>query len=85
MIRKIKIVHNGQEKEYDVIFSYCSENDGKNYIVYTDYEVENNLLTCYSALYEDDKILPVDDIEELKSIEVVLKTLNNRYSISKLG
>lgn len=81
MEKKIKIVQDGIIQEFDIIFSFCSKNDGKNYIVYTNYEEEGNFIKCYSALYENGQLLPVSGLEELKNIEEVLKTLNNRYVI----
>ncbi len=81
MIKKIKVIHEGQEKEFDIIFSFSTKNDEKKYIVYTDYEEENHFIKCYSALCKDNKIFPVDDVEEVKNIEMILKTLNGKYSI----
>ena len=82
MVKKIKVVHNGIEKEYDVIFSFKSKKDDKRYIVYTCYEEENNEIKCYSSLYENNQILPIESNEVKESINIILDTLNYKYSNS---
>ena len=47
---------DGQEKEYEVVFSYEDDDSGKTYVAYTEYKVDQNgsfILSAY--FYTDDK------------------------------
>ena len=73
----------GEEKEYDIIFSFKKNN--KEYVTYTDYQHdENNNIKCYSNEYDNGQIKPIKDEDVLKNIEELLKTITEttkkRYS-----
>lgn len=72
----IKNDHN-EEKEYDILFTFESKNTNKKYIVYTDYTKDNDTINCWSKVYEDNNLLPVETEAELKLIDDMLNTLSN--------
>ena len=69
---KLKIKNDqGIEKEFDILYSFKSKNTGKDYVVYTDFTKENNIINCYASIYEDGKLLP-----ENKVIETMINTIS---------
>ncbi len=67
----------GEEKEFEILFSFESENTNKKYVTYTDYskDEEGNII-CYSSILEDDgKLSKIDTEAELKIIDDMLNTL----------
>ena len=89
MEEKILIKNDlGEEKEFDVLFTFNSKETGKKYVTYTDYTKDyKGNLNCYSGYYEGDKLLPVESEKELTFIKETLKTLtetiNYKYNSSK--
>ena len=77
MRETIKIKNNnGESKEFDVLFTFESENTKKKYVTYTDYEKdEEGNLKCYSGYFKGEKLLPVTTQEELTIIDETLKTI----------
>ena len=66
----------GEEKEFDILFTFTSNDTGKDYITYTDYSKdENGNINCYSVYKEGDKLLPVTTEKELTFIDETLKTI----------
>ena len=56
----------GEEKKFDVLFSFISKNNGKKYVTYTNYEKDyKGNIMCYSGFYEGDKLLPIDTEKEV--------------------
>lgn len=87
MEKQIKIKNDkGEEKTFDVLFSFVSENTGKTYVVYTDYQEENKIIKCYSAIYENGNLSPVDTNAENEIIETMINTISEaakiKYEIS---
>lgn len=73
---------NGEQEEYEVIFTFKSKNTNKDYVVYTNYEKdENNIIKCYSGIYEDGNITKVDTEEEIKTIDKILKDITTMENI----
>ena len=71
---------NGQEVVYDVLFTFESEETGKNYIVYTDNEKDEtgNIQVYASIYYPNDpksKLEAIETEKEWKVIETILETL----------
>lgn len=59
------------EKEFTILFSF--EFDNHNYITYTDYEKdENGNILCFSSIYDNDKLMPVNDEKALDMIDEIL-------------
>lgn len=68
---KIKIKNKLSEKEFTILFSF--EFDNHNYITYTDYEKdENGNILCFSSIYDNDKLMPVNDEKALDMIDEIL-------------
>ena len=71
---------DGFEIECEVLFTFESEETGKNYIVYTDNTVDEDGDTkVYASVYEPDsdetKLLPIESEKEWRVIEVILEEL----------
>lgn len=77
MKNKLKIKNDlGEEKEYDILMSFTSDNTGKDYVVYTDFTKEDNTIKCYASIYEDGKLSKIDTEEENNIVEAMLQTLS---------
>ena len=71
---------NGVEVVYDVLFTFESDETGKNYIVYTDNSKDEtgNIQVYASIYYPDDpksKLEAIKTDKEWKVIETILETL----------
>ena len=71
---------NGVEVVYDVLFTFESEETGKNYIVYTDNQKDEtgNIEVYASIYYPNDphsKLEAIETEKEWKVIETILETL----------
>ena len=71
---------NGNEVVYDVLFTFESEETGKNYIVYTDNQKdEAGNIEVYASTYDPDdpqsKLEAIQTDKEWKVIETILETL----------
>ncbi len=66
-----------EEKEFEILFSFESDNTNKKYITYTDYSKDDNgNIICYSSILEEDgKLSKIDTEPELKIIDEMLNTL----------
>lgn len=76
---KIELLEDGIKKECSIIFSY--EQNGKNYIVYTDNKVDNDgFIKTYAGEYiktgDEEKLLPVEDEKILAQIEKLLEKID---------
>lgn len=77
MKNKLKVKNDlGEEKEYDILMSFTSENTGKDYVMYTDFTKEDNTIKCYASIYEDGKLSKIDTEEENNIVEAMLQTLS---------
>ncbi len=72
---------SGEEKEYDILYSFVSQNTGKTYIVYTDFTKEDNTMTIYGSIYEDGKVSNIDTEPEKKIVEAFIKTMTETSKI----
>ena len=71
---------NGNEIEYDVLFTFENEENKKNYIVYTDQKKDDNgNIMVYASIYNKDKprvrFESIKTEKEWKVIETILDTL----------
>lgn len=78
----------GEEKKFDILFTFDSKETNKTYIVYTDYSKDyKGNLNCYSGYYENEEFLPVTSEKELNFINETLNTLTSsileKYSENK--
>ena len=74
------IDENGNEVEYDVLFTFESEETNKNYIVYTDQTKDDaGNIQVYASIYDPNdpssKLEPITTDKEWKVIETILSTL----------
>ena len=79
---------NGNEIVYDVLFTFESEETGKNYIVYTDNEKdETGNIEVYASIYDPDdpqsKLEAIQTEKEWKVIETILETLQEEVRKKK--
>ena len=70
----------GKEVEYDVLFTFDSEETGKSYIAYTDNtKDENGNVEVYASIYDtknpNSKLEAIETDKEWKVIETILDTL----------
>ncbi|MBO4600641.1 MAG: DUF1292 domain-containing protein [Bacilli bacterium] len=72
------VTDNGKETEYEILFTFESEDTNKKYIVYTDNEKDKDgMIKTYASIYEEDgKMLKLSKIEDDKEWNVVEKLLN---------
>ena len=76
----VMIDENGEEREYDVLFTFESEETNKNYIAYTDNTIdETGNVEVYASIYNpgdpQTKLEPIESEKEWKVIETILETL----------
>ncbi len=74
------IDENGNEREYEVLFTFESEETNKNYIVYTDNTTDaTGNVEVYASIYDpknpNSKLEPIETEKEWKVIETILNTL----------
>ena len=76
---------NGKETEYEILFTFESEDTNKKYIVYTDNEKdEDDMIKTYASIYEEENdVLHLSKIEDEKEWNVVEKLLNQATEQSK--
>ncbi len=66
----------GEEKEFDILFSFESKENRKKYITYTDYTKDyKGNINCYSSYYDGESLLPVTSESEINFINETLRTL----------
>ena len=72
----------GKEMECEVLFTFESDETGRNYIVYTDNSVDQDGSTrVFASIYNPDadetKLLPIETGKEWRIIETILEELQN--------
>ena len=78
----------GNEIVYDVLFTFESEETGKNYIVYTDNQKdETGNIEVYASIYDPEdpqsKLEAIETEKEWKVIETILNTLQEEVKNKK--
>lgn len=73
----------GKEVEYEVLFTFDSEETNKSYMVYTDdTKDENGNTRVYASAYipgkETTELLPIETDKEWKIIETILNELQEQ-------
>lgn len=79
---------NGNEIVYDVLFTFESDETGKNYIVYTDNtKDEAGNIQVYASIYDPEdpksKLEAITTEKEWKVIETILDTLQEEVRKKK--
>ena len=82
------IDENGNEIVYDVLFTFESDETGKNYIVYTDnIRDESGNVQVYASIYDPEdpksKLEAITTDKEWKVIETILDTLQEEVRKKK--
>ena len=82
------IDEDGNEIVYDVLFTFESEETGKNYIVYTDNQRdENGNIQVYASTYDPEnpksRLEAIQTDKEWKVIETILDTLQEEVRKKK--
>lgn len=78
---KFKVIDkNGKEIEFEVLFTFESDETNKNYMVYTDNSIDENGNTrVYASVFmpeaEPLELLPVETEREWKIIETILESI----------
>lgn len=75
---------NGEEKVYDILFTFESEDTQKVYVTYTNYQKDDggNLKvysSCYDILDDTRKLQDVTTKKEMDLIEEMLKNIGNDF------
>ena len=67
----------GEEKEFEILFSFVSDETNKKYVTYTDYTTDDDgSIICYSAILEDDgRLSKIDTEHEKAMVDELLNTL----------
>ena len=84
------IDENGNEVVYDVLFTFESDETGKNYIVYTDNSKdEQGNIEVYASIYypedENGRLEAIETDKEWKIIETILETLQEELKNKAVG
>ena len=87
-----KVIDNeGKEIEFEVLFTFESDETNKNYMVYTDNsQDENGNVRVYASVFKPDaeplELLPVETEREWKIIETILESIEeeNKKSNEKV-
>lgn len=71
---KIKVIdENDQELEFDVLFTFESDETGKKYVLYYDSELEEP--EVYSSIYDDEgHLFPIETPDEWEMVEEVFSS-----------
>ena len=86
---KFKIIDkNGKEVEFEVLFTFESDETKKNYMVYTDNTKDDNGNTrVYASVFVPDKepleLLPIETEREWKVIETILQSIQEESKNEK--
>ena len=82
MDNKIVVINEkGKEVEYEVLFTFESDETERNYIVYTDNKKDKKGNTqVYASIYKEDKkgrteMIPIESEKEWKVIETILESI----------
>ena len=72
----------GNEVECEVLFTFESQETGKNYIVFSDNSVDADGNTkVFASIYnpddEETKLLPIETEKEWRVIEIILEEIQN--------
>lgn len=86
-----KVINDeGKEIECEILFTFESDETGKNYMVYTDNTLdEEGNIKVYASIYEpnqdETKLEPIETEKEWKIIETILNQLQESATESKNG
>ena len=71
------VLADGTKKEYDVILTFKNDNNGKDYVAYTDNTYDNdNKLRIYAAIYNPDTLEFLGEPETTEEWNEIYKLLD---------
>ena len=71
------VLPDGTKKEYDVILTFKNDNNGKDYVAYTDNTYDNdNKLRIYAAIYNPDTLEFLGEPETTEEWNEIYKLLD---------
>ena len=76
---------DGKEIEFEILFTFESDETNKNYMVYTDNTTDDEGNTkVYASIYdpkeENPKLLPIETDKEWKIIETILDEIQKKVT-----
>ncbi|MFQ7317264.1 MAG: DUF1292 domain-containing protein [Massilimicrobiota timonensis] len=73
-VNKIQVIDDdGNELEFDVLFTFDSEDTGKKYVLY--YDADDEDAHVYSSIYDDEgNLYPIETPDEWDMIEEVFNS-----------
>ena len=76
----VVIDDKGKKVECEPLFTFDSEETGKNYVVYTDHSVDKNgntriFASIYNVTEKGAELLPIKSEKEWKVIETILESI----------
>ena len=76
---------NGKETEYEILFTFESNDTDKNYIVYTSNELDgDDMIKTYASIYEENdgvlKLTPIEDEKEWALVEKLIDQATDEES-----
>ncbi len=76
-----------ETKEFEILFSFESDETNKKYVTYTDYtRDEDGNIICYSSILEDDgKLSKINTEREKAMVDELLNTLVESTKMSYLN
>lgn len=79
---------NGKDIEYEVLFTFDSEDTNKSYMAYTDHTTdEEGNVRVYASIYEPDadpmKLIPIETDKEWNFIQTILEEIQATAEESK--
>lgn len=90
MDNKIVVINEkGKEVEYEVLFTFESDETERSYIVYTDNKKDKKGNTqVYASIYKEDKkgrteMIPIESEKEWKVIETILESIQGENKKDK--
>ena len=90
MDNKIVVINEkGKEVEYEVLFTFESDETERSYIVYTDNKKDKKGNTqVYASIYKEDKkgrteMIPIESEKEWKVLETILESIHGENKNKK--
>ena len=80
----VALDNKGNEKEFETIFTFDSDQTKKSYIIYTAHEKDDNMLKVYANCYDksgkNKNLKPIETEEEWNTIEAIMTKLEGLVS-----
>ena len=79
---------DGKKIDYEILFTFESDETDKKYIVYTDNELDKDeMIKTYASIYEEDgkelKLTPITDDKEWNLVEKLINQATEEIETNK--